>query len=376
MNGYVYALRAFGGYLYAGGAFTYAGGVHTGGLARWDGTSWTAVGGIFAGTVTALEVYNGVLAIGGLFPSINSSPNIAYYDGTSYGTFSTGGTNAAVLALHAVGTQLYIGGTFTAAGGSSANRVAMWDGSAWHDVAGGADGSVYALSDYAGEVDAGGIFPTAHGGGVNAPRWARYRGSGIPWIVQQPVSESASPGQTVGFTAQPASGYTETLQWTRFGVPLANGPTGNGSTVSGATTPTLTITNLSHTDYGDYRMVIASACGNDTSAVATLYLNAGVGVDPPGATRGAFVGLGPNPARGTVRLRFSLAHSATVEAKVYDVAGRLVRSMPLGWQEPGDHEAGWDGRDMAGAPLHAGLYFVTLEADGRSLGARRVTFLR
>ena len=47
MNGYVYALKEYNGYLYAGGNFSSAGGSATGGLARWNGSFWEQVGGYF-----------------------------------------------------------------------------------------------------------------------------------------------------------------------------------------------------------------------------------------------------------------------------------------------------------------------------------------
>src|SRR4029453_3994839 len=95
MNSAVQALKSYNGSLYAGGSFSTAGGVNTGGLARWNGTSWSAVGGVFNGIVYALEVHNGDLVIGGSFPGISGSPNVIRYNGSTFSTFGTGGTNAA-----------------------------------------------------------------------------------------------------------------------------------------------------------------------------------------------------------------------------------------------------------------------------------------
>ena len=60
MNLPVFALKAYNGYLYAGGQFTTAGGVSTGPLARWDGTSWSVVPSPNPGTSNSL---GGVAAI-------------------------------------------------------------------------------------------------------------------------------------------------------------------------------------------------------------------------------------------------------------------------------------------------------------------------
>jgi hypothetical protein len=47
--------------------------VTTGGLARWNGTAWSTVAGVFSGTVYALEIHNGQLVIGGSFPSVTDA---------------------------------------------------------------------------------------------------------------------------------------------------------------------------------------------------------------------------------------------------------------------------------------------------------------
>jgi hypothetical protein len=376
MNGAVRALKTFGSYLYAGGDFTTAGGVSTGGLARWDGTSWSQVGGVFNGTVYALEVHNGLLVIGGLYPGINSSPNLAYYTGSFYSTFATGGTNGAVRSLRSTGTRLYIGGTFSTAGGVSASNVAYWDGF-WHEVAGGANDVVYALAAFNGEIHAGGVFTAVDNGALASPRWAKFTPTGVPWFVSQPFSQTIQVGDNVSFTAQPAPGYPGvSFQWNRNGVPLLDGLTPGGSTLSGATTPTLTLTSAVFADNGGYQMVLMSPCGNDSSVVATLDFTGVTGVAPPGPTGATvFETAGPNPTRGPSQLAFSLAVEAQTRFRVYDLAGRLVRVIDMGRLPAGPHQGTWDARDSNGQRVHAGLYFVSLEVDGQRLGDKRLTVL-
>ena len=60
--------------------------------------------------------------------------------------------------------MLYAGGDFTTAGGSSALRVAKWNGAAWSAMGSGINGAVYALATSgANTVYAGGEFSTADG---------------------------------------------------------------------------------------------------------------------------------------------------------------------------------------------------------------------
>ena len=65
--------------------------------------------------------------------------------------------------------------TFTLAGGSSANYIAMWDGSDWSSLGDGLNDSVYAIADNGTSLFVGGAFATA--GTVNARHIANWDGS-------------------------------------------------------------------------------------------------------------------------------------------------------------------------------------------------------
>ncbi len=65
----------------------------------------------------------------------------------------------------------------------------------------------------------------------------------------------------------------------------------------------------------------------------------------------------PNPARGEARLRFSLARQGTATIRLFDVAGRLVRTVTDREYPAGEYEA----RVLLGS-LPAGVYFCRLEA--------------
>jgi flagellar hook assembly protein FlgD len=74
----------------------------------------------------------------------------------------------------------------------------------------------------------------------------------------------------------------------------------------------------------------------------------------------------PNPFRSSTIIRFSLAQTSHVDLAVYDVAGRLVRSLLARDVGVGYHTADWDGRDDAGRPVRSGVYFCRLAAGTRS----------
>lgn len=66
----------------------------------------------------------------------------------------------------------------------------------------------------------------------------------------------------------------------------------------------------------------------------------------------------PNPSRAGVRLSLALAAPSAVDASVFDVAGRRVRTLHDGPLAAGTHALAWDGRDAQGVPSAAGVYFV------------------
>ena len=73
----------------------------------------------------------------------------------------------------------------------------------------------------------------------------------------------------------------------------------------------------------------------------------------------------PNPFRAGTRLRYRLASRTTVALRVYDVGGRLVRTLEAGAREAGEHAVAWDGRDESGRPVASGLLFARLSVEGR-----------
>jgi hypothetical protein len=96
-----------------------------------------------------------------------------------------------------------------------------------------------------------------------------------------------------------------------------------------------------------------------------------------GETLGPLLDLraAPNPATSGVRLTCSLAAAAEARLTIYDVQGRLVRTVFSGHAESGAQSFWWDGRTEDGVGLPPGIYFARLEAAGASL-AERITLHR
>jgi len=69
----------------------------------------------------------------------------------------------------------------------------------------------------------------------------------------------------------------------------------------------------------------------------------------------------PNPAAGLSSIAFALARAdGNARLAVFDVGGRVVWQRALGTFAPGTHAVIWDGRDLRGARVPAGVYFARL----------------
>jgi hypothetical protein len=180
--------------LYIGGRFSSVAGVSASRIAKWNGTSWSAVGttGLTSTTVSsavyAMEAWDDgsgpSLFVGG--QSLNAvdgvaATGVARWDGANWHSVG-GGSNGVVWDLKVfddgTGEALYAMGTFTLAGGNPINRIAKWDGTTWSAVGtgGGADGTVFCarqFDDGSGtSLYVGGGFTSI--GGLAASRMARF----------------------------------------------------------------------------------------------------------------------------------------------------------------------------------------------------------
>jgi Tol biopolymer transport system component len=71
----------------------------------------------------------------------------------------------------------------------------------------------------------------------------------------------------------------------------------------------------------------------------------------------------PNPTISTALIRYSLSTTGNVRLKVYDITGKLVRTLVDGKQKVGNYEIKWDGRNERGEEVRSGIYFYRLSMD-------------
>lgn len=187
------AAEAPNGDLVIGGTFTSVGGVAANGLARWDGTQWTALQTPTNGPMSYILAVgfrpNGDLVIGGSFNV--TTPNgqfryLARWNGTSWLPFGTGPSYFVRCINSDANGDLLIGGEFTSVNGTQAPGFARWNGSAWSSVGGSVTGVVHAMLPWpAGGVYVGGTISAV--GGQPARAFAHWTGS--QWSVLPGIDE-------------------------------------------------------------------------------------------------------------------------------------------------------------------------------------------
>ena len=84
----------------------------------------------------------------------------------------------------------------------------------------------------------------------------------------------------------------------------------------------------------------------------------------------------PNPFNPVTSIRYGITDRAHVTLRVYDVRGRLVRTLVDEVQNPdANHRVEWNGRNNAGNPVASGVYFYKLNAKNFTK-TRKMVLLR
>ncbi|GAG92180.1 unnamed protein product, partial [marine sediment metagenome] len=73
--------------------------------------------------------------------------------------------------------------------------------------------------------------------------------------------------------------------------------------------------------------------------------------------------LYPNPFSRSITIHYQLSQNNRVNLRVYDVSGRLVRTLKDEYTTPGYYTVMWNGKDDVGRKIPAGIYFVRFDVD-------------
>lgn len=433
---YVDVIVPYNGYLYIGGKFDFVGDQKVNYIARFDGTNWeplaTGIGRARMGLVHAIVIHDDILYCGGMFDQVGLmavgncamfdlkteqwlpmasgfnnavrdmavGPNgeiyaggefketgdgmpmrgFAVWDGFDWSAVggSLGGMRARLRDIDVNGNDVYVGGYFpiVGTGGLEANHIARWDGEKWHALYEGIgyeesrlEPYVSAVAFYDGFLYVGGQFNRAGQAGANGvARWI----PGVGWDTlgrgirgtNSHIRTFYSDGKNLfigGTFTEVGNDYTKYVarwdghQWHPMGSPLNN--------------QVKTIIPYNNTLY---------IGGNFIGPNETAMYIATWGepqIDEPETPAPVSFALNqnfPNPFNPTTTISFSLAAPSAVQLGVYDVGGRLVRTLANGVHDAGAHEIQWDGRNANGAPVSTGVYLYRLTSSTETLTRKMI----
>ncbi len=134
---------------------------------------------------------------------------------------------------------------------------------------------------------------------------------------------------------------------------------------------------------GQWTLSVADMAGGDVGTLNSwcLRITHGVqvtSVDPQGAgTPTVFRAYDsfPNPFNPMTSIRFDLPRDGRVNLRVYDVAGRLVRTLVDANLGAAAHTVNWDGTDDAGRRQSSGVYYYRLVTDD-AVATRKMTLVK
>jgi hypothetical protein len=75
----------------------------------------------------------------------------------------------------------------------------------------------------------------------------------------------------------------------------------------------------------------------------------------------------PNPFNPSTTIQYSVPKSGDVEVNIFDIQGRLIRSMGKTYQQAGIHSFVWDSRSNSGGTVASGTYFCQILFNRSSL---------
>mgnify|MGYP001406215651 FL=1 len=83
----------------------------------------------------------------------------------------------------------------------------------------------------------------------------------------------------------------------------------------------------------------------------------------------------PNPFNPITTLRYDLPEQAFVALTIYDMLGREIVQLVKTTQEAGFKLVQWDGSDITGRPVSAGVYLYQIRA-GEFVQTRKMVLLK
>jgi hypothetical protein len=333
-------------------------------IARWNGSSWSALGSGLTGDVNAIVISGSDIYVGGLFTSAGGSNanHIARWNGSSWSPLGSG-LSGTVNAIGVDGPTVYAGGAFTTAGVLPADHVAMWDGSNWSSLGSGASDIVNSMDVAGGDTYVGGDFTVA------GTKPSFYFGRYNPAIVAVFITSFEAEAEATGVH----------LRWDIFadenvlGFQIyrrAKGVAAYERLVDNLLPPMARAYIDTDAGFGatyDYVLGVTRADGTELTSPPTEVTTASLAVKLEQNY--------PNPFNPTTTIAITVPKEEHVTLTVVDMQGGVVARLFDGMLPAGDREFQWNGMDSRGNRVSSGVYFCRLRA-GKAVRSEKMTLLK
>lgn len=156
LNDEVTSFAVYNNELIVGGKFNVAGSYN---IARWNGSSWLAMSSGTNDDVNSLTIWNNSVVAAGRFSTAggNTAGKIAKWNGTTWSAILGSATfNDEIFSVGIYDNLLYAGGKFTVGSGVQANYLACFYNNQWVKVANGVEDRIYSILYYGHSLIVGG----------------------------------------------------------------------------------------------------------------------------------------------------------------------------------------------------------------------------
>jgi hypothetical protein len=261
---------------------------------------------------------------------------------------------------------VYVGGYFTSAGGAGANRIAKWSGSDWSSLGSGINGGVYAINVSGSDVYVGGSFSLA--GGKSSSHIACWH---------EPNHDISLSIQMTNYSATVKSDGGIELSWkTESEVSCAGFYVWRCETENGKYKPVnnsmipgqgnkSSATEYQYTDFNiNYETTYWYKIEQiDISGKSDFYGPFSAKTLRPIPKEYELSQNYPNPFNPITHISYSLPQAGPVLLRVFDMNGRMIRSLKSGTVSAGSYEIEWDGRNDKGEMVATGIYIMRMDAN-------------
>jgi len=83
----------------------------------------------------------------------------------------------------------------------------------------------------------------------------------------------------------------------------------------------------------------------------------------------------PNPFNATTTIRYEISQASDVQIRIYNLLGKVVRTLVNSQQSPGEYELNWDSKDDQNRLVAGGIFIVEMRAN-EFIKRQKITLLK